>query len=755
MMTSLFSGVSGLKNHQTRMNIVGNNISNINTIGFKLSRVTFQEALVQTMRGAGRPSSTSGGTNPLQLGLGMDVASIDNLFTQGGLESTGQVTDLAIQGSGFFMISDGQANYYTRAGAFGLDGNGNLVQSSTGYILQGKMAETDGTILVSTPVGNLSIPFGQQDPPNVTSEIQLKNNLDSNATDSEASLVSAGTTNVTSVSGTATDGVGGTHLITINGVNATNSIGSGTHANELANATAPTMIENSGTGLFQQPAGNYYYYVTATNDLGETLGVESVAAVTTDALTDFVRVSWAAVAGATGYKIYRTDTPGDYSLPPNGLCGTVGAVTQFDDYGNDGTADIPTANSTVNLVGDEQLSALGVTDTAGFRLRVDGGTWINFSELTVNSTINDLIQTINSKATGVTASIESGQIQIKRNYAGGGSSYYVELEDSGAGNVTSQVFNDGGAATFTVNNGTASTLTANDVFTPTGRTALDPLALTLTKDSTTGLVTGIENIGGGGINIVTGSSGLAAGILEIAAEDTQHATSITVYDSQGGKHTVTITFTKSVEENTWYWEAATSGNEIITGGNTGQVVFNSDGSLASFTYDGGASELRINPNNGADPMEITFDAGSPNSNDGLTGFANTMTASATGQDGYASGILENIAIGSDGIITGIFSNGVSRTMGQIYLADFNNAGGLLKIGSSLFNESANSGTAVAGIAGETISGSITSGALEMSNVDLAQEFTSMIVAQRGFQANAKIITTSDSMLAELVNLKRA
>ena len=128
MMASLFAGVSGLKNHQVKMNVIGNNIANINTIGFKTSRVNFQEALVQTYKGAGRPSNISGGTNPVQLGLGMEVSSIDTLFQQGGLETTGQITDLAIQGSGFFVLGDNDGNrFYTRAGAFGFDADSTLV----------------------------------------------------------------------------------------------------------------------------------------------------------------------------------------------------------------------------------------------------------------------------------------------------------------------------------------------------------------------------------------------------------------------------------------------------------------------------------------------------------------------------------------------------------------------------------------------------------------------------------------------------
>ncbi|CUS93243.1 flagellar hook-basal body complex protein, partial [Candidatus Kryptonium thompsonii] len=124
---SLFSGVSGLRNHQIMMDVIGNNISNINTIGFKAARVSFSEAFAQMLRGATQPSAESGGTNPLQVGLGMNVSSIDTIFTQGNLETTGQVTDLAIQGNGFFIVKKGGRNYFTRAGAFRFDANGYLV----------------------------------------------------------------------------------------------------------------------------------------------------------------------------------------------------------------------------------------------------------------------------------------------------------------------------------------------------------------------------------------------------------------------------------------------------------------------------------------------------------------------------------------------------------------------------------------------------------------------------------------------------
>lgn len=131
MMRAMFAGVSGLKNHQLKMDVIGNNIANVNTYGFKASRVTFQDIFSQTLRGGTAPSENGrGGTNPLQVGLGMAVASIDTFHTQGNLQPTGKGTDLAIQGDGFFVLTDGSKHYYSRAGIFDFDRDGNLVNPS-------------------------------------------------------------------------------------------------------------------------------------------------------------------------------------------------------------------------------------------------------------------------------------------------------------------------------------------------------------------------------------------------------------------------------------------------------------------------------------------------------------------------------------------------------------------------------------------------------------------------------------------------
>ena len=141
MMRSLYAGVSGLQNHQVRMDVLGNNIANVNTTGFKKSRVNFQDMLSQTMSGAAKPTDEVGGVNPKQVGLGMVIAAIDTIHTQGSLQTTGVMTDLALQGEGFFILQAGEKSFFSRAGAFGIDENGLLVNPANGLRVQGWQAQ--------------------------------------------------------------------------------------------------------------------------------------------------------------------------------------------------------------------------------------------------------------------------------------------------------------------------------------------------------------------------------------------------------------------------------------------------------------------------------------------------------------------------------------------------------------------------------------------------------------------------------------
>ena len=142
MMRSLYSAISGLKNHQVKMDVIGNNISNVNTTGFKRSRVTFATALSQTMKGASAPSPAQGGTNSVQIGLGVMLGSIDQIMTQGSSQTTGNPTDMMIQGPGFFVLNN-NGTVYSRSGAFSLDSAGNLIDPGTGARVQGVMFDDE------------------------------------------------------------------------------------------------------------------------------------------------------------------------------------------------------------------------------------------------------------------------------------------------------------------------------------------------------------------------------------------------------------------------------------------------------------------------------------------------------------------------------------------------------------------------------------------------------------------------------------
>ncbi|MGB4723647.1 MAG: flagellar hook-basal body complex protein, partial [Defluviitoga tunisiensis] len=181
MLRSMYSGITGLRNFQDQLDVVANNIANVNTIGFKGSRTTFQSTLFQTLAAGNAPQDLLGGINPMQIGLGSKIASIDKLMTQGSPMSTGKTTDMMIQGEGFFILSDGVGQYYTRAGNFTRDYNGFFVDPASGMKLQGWTARLtpDGQRIVDTndPIGDIQISSGQVMPAKQTSFVKLAHNL--------------------------------------------------------------------------------------------------------------------------------------------------------------------------------------------------------------------------------------------------------------------------------------------------------------------------------------------------------------------------------------------------------------------------------------------------------------------------------------------------------------------------------------------------------------------------------------------------
>ena len=412
MLRSLFSGISGLRSHQTMLDVTGNNIANVNTTGFKSSQIQFQDTLSQVLSNAGAAQVGQGGTNPAQVGLGVRVAGITTNFTQGASQLTGRSTDMMIQGDGFFAVRKGNETYYTRDGSFDFDATGEMVLPGDGALVQG-WAATNGVIDTSSPLTDLRVPAGTLMGARATAGATFEGNLDS----------------------TAADG---------------------------------TQITRS---------------LTVFNATGEA--------------------------------------------------------------------------STLNLTFTKGAATGDPWTLAGSLVAADGTT----------------------------------------------------------------------TATATYNPAPAAPAVAGEV-------DFDPATGALASPGT-----------------------------------------------------------------------------LTVGG-------------------------------------ITVDLST------LTGFSGVDTVKGLTQDGHAAGTLQSFQLGQDGTITGAFSNGLKQVIGRLAMANFTNPAGLEKAGGSLFTTTVNSGTIQLGTPGSGGRGTLAGGSLEMSNVDLSSEFTNLIVAQRGFQANARVITTSDQVLQELVDLKR-
>jgi flagellar hook protein FlgE len=236
-------------------------------------------------------------------------------------------------------------------------------------------------------------------------------------------------------------------------------------------------------------------------------------------------------------------------------------------------------------------------------------------------------------------------------------------------------------------------------------------------------------------------------------DDNRDATIVTgtvsIFDSLGNSHTLTVKFTKT-SANNWNWTADIPNSSGTLSQNSGTISFNSDGSVDSISPN--PPVVTFAPTGGAQAENITLNFGS--GFEGITQTSADSVLSALSQNGSAAASLSNLSIDQYGYIVGVFSNGQSKQLAQIMMATFPNLNGLTSVGENMYTVSANSGNPLIGEPGESTGTTIQSGALEQSNVDLSEEFTRMIVSQRGFQANARVVTTSDNLLQEITNLVR-
>jgi len=555
LLNSLFAGVSGLRNHQSMMDVIGNNIANVNTIGFKGSRVTFCDTFNQFVKAGTNPTDTTGGTNSFQIGLGGKINSIDRNWNQGTFERTGITTDLALQGPGMFILKSDGSNYFSRAGSFIFDGAGKLVSAQNGAIVQGKVANEDGVVPPGNNLEDIIIDKNLKLPAIATSEINWGGNLRSNST------------------------------LTLS-----------------EEVVQRGNLKSSDAGPFDVTTEIYNMYGEAFNFI-ET----------------FTKT------GANAYDI------------------------TWEVQDSEGTS-IATSAAAIAVV---------FADNGSGTFLMDAASLAKFDD--INNRVN------------LSAGTPTGDIDF--------------------------VFDP----TLITNNDSTSTLSSSA---DGNRTA----------------------------NVVSGS--------------------VTVFDSLGISHQITLEFTK-IGDNQWAWHASIPSTSTVDGlavHSDGTLAFNPDGTLDPANISPNNPQLNFVPKGGANVSEINLDFGSGFG--GITQTSASSVVSSLSQDGSPSASLSNLNIDQYGNILGIFSNGNSRTLGQIMVATFANLNGLISEGNNLFSAYANSGDPRIGEFGEGTSTTIQAGALEQSNVDLSEEFTKMIVSQRGFQANARVITTADNLLQEITNLIR-
>jgi flagellar hook protein FlgE len=297
MIRALFAGVTGLRNHQVAMDVIGNNIANVNTIGYKSSRITFEEGFVQMLEKAARPQNGIGGRNPIQIGTGSAVASIDQLYGQGSIESTGNPLDLAIQGDGLFVLRQGERQVYTRAGNFRLDAEGRLVSPFSGFVLQGINADNRGSFNASSPIDDLVIQMGIKAPAQHTSEISLTGNLDSSTEIGESHAMGV----------TVYDSLGAKHQLQLLFTNTGPGAWSWTASCETAEVTPAgtgtiTFNQDGTLASFAYPGGGTGLTLTPANAEAFTISINSGTTGEVDGLSGFATASNGVVSKQNGFE---------------------------------------------------------------------------------------------------------------------------------------------------------------------------------------------------------------------------------------------------------------------------------------------------------------------------------------------------------------------------------------------------------------------------------------------------------------------
>ncbi len=650
--TSLFTGLSGLRTHQRFIDVIGNNLANVSTPGFWGSRPTFSDILSFTVRPGSAPTDAFGGQNPMQIGLGSTVGSIDMRTNQGTFQDTGQPLDVALQGRGFFTLTNGSQSFFTRVGTFGLNADRTLVDIRTGMRVVGASGS------------DITIPVTDTLPPRQTSRIRFQGNLPAEVGGPLAEIVESSAPLKAGVAATKT-----TAPTTLPPYDLTGRLGQPIRVS--VNGGAPQTVTFAASD-FTSPLNAITAAELVTKFNSSLAGVEATAQPSgaidfaTIKLGEAATLRFSEGAGATGLL----GVLGLNSTQSSGSETTAVGTTDLSEL----TARVTPyqTNDQIEIAGnDPDGSSVSATFTYG----VDG------------TTLDDMIAFINATfdPTQVNATLTEGKIRM------------TTIEK--------------GPASLRLSIGDAAT-NPNTVLWPD---------FDLVQD-------------GKGPDTAT--------------------TAIEVIDSLGRAHQITLTMTRSTDNNRVWNMAATSesAGATVVSGLIENITFNADG---SFSVIGSATNtLSFSFADVPGAQSVQIDLGTQGSYDGVAMLGSRATVAAVDQDGFTSGSLVTHAFDEQGRLLFYYTNGQTRVQDTLRVTVFPNESGLLRIGDTMFTASPNSDDPIFTTAGAAGAGSVKAGSLENSNVDIAEEFVRLIEAQRGFQANSRVITTTDEILAELVNIVR-
>jgi flagellar hook protein FlgE len=794
LQSAMTTALTGLQAAETTIDVVGNNVANSNTIGFKESSAIFATQFLQTQSIGSAPSDNRGGTNPRQIGLGTKVAAINPDFTQGTIEISANPLDVAIQGDGFLMVQGAQGErLYTRNGQLQTNANNEVVTVTGNRVLGYGINDQ---FVITPPLRPLQIPLGEEIVAQATERAVFSGVLTPEATAATTPRVIA-----SEVLGSATLEIPSDPDFDID---------------KFTVVTPPSVAATTAA----QPAGNlaagqYSYRVVFYAETGPANTVFESAPSSTFGATTIAANENIAITGLptdntglwAGRRLYRSMDGGDFEL-----------VADLDTT----TADF-TDNVAAPIGGAMNEDAL---DTANYSY------YVTFFDTTSGAesrptarisslAVSDLNRRIRIDDIPQPTSADFNGVRIYRNVKGDSSQFYRVAELTGGETTFIDRIPDADILTqpqidlmgpkadvgtrlvdVVVRDGqNYSTPFEEGVLTYTGQRGERDLAakqLTITSATTLGdlmefmdQAMGIENaLNGAGGQINSGvlqftsnlgvenalDIGLSAFSLQPTGSTTSAPISIDfattqeangqgstsdfiVFDSLGIPVNVRITTaleSKDGDSTVYRWYATSGDNEPAAGVDTnlgsGTITFNGEGQIVS----GATATIAVQRDQTAsDLLEFDLDFSQ------VSGLAvsNNLGVSASNmnmtlQDGFPPGSLTSFIITESGLIRGVFSNGTERPLGQIKMARFANPVGLQQIGENMFTQGVNSGEPIVGNPGEAGLGTLTAGAVELSNTDIGQNLIELILASTQYRGGTRVITAAQQMLDELMALRR-